>query len=671
MDLDEMRDFLINHNEEDYYKTKVEFNFAGKRYKTEINFAYFNGRLDQILQRNNVVYDSSWMMLKSFSKSGYNKYMDSIVWKLYQQGYDDDPQKVILEVLTLTNEMINHFNNGNKVSQDMNLLTILLQATEDKKLEKQLFDNDMNEHGTPEQIMKHRKENISFFKKHHVEGVTELLTSGYGIKDDQMINILCGLDLIPRIHDMNEIFPRPVATSWLKGLQNKDQFFMTANINVFALYMSKSVIQRSGVINKTAAMIAQDTMIVEHDCGSKHPVEYYVGDENDLATLRFKYMVNDDGSLEEITLDHKHLIGKTVKVRSMYTCNTPNGNVCEICFGANARWNKSTKEYNKDIGNEFTKVCITPIAQDIISTKHIVAPNLIPLKITYVPAAGPGVEKTLKNLDDNDMFRRDFNNIIWKPGVKVFLQKEDVGNPVYQTKKEKNEMKKRGIKLTEEEKSKKSLEYLDMEFGETDIIRSNCLIVEKTDGTKWKLYPNSAFRITGFNLKEFNQIPAETLIELDPVLNKVSYVIKNNAKSSRFFEIENLYKLSTPSNSKQRKIVESTDWEKDNVENLCIDYKDFINKVTQTLPEKPKQMLEVIFRNKIRDNGNMHRKPDWSSDNVDPVVLTYNNTITARPSLSLKIAAGRINQRLNDPFYHDPKNLMVTSYDRIYDAGTE
>lgn len=611
------------------------------------------------------------MMLKSFSKKNYNNFMNSIVYKLYEQHYDDDPQKVILEILTLTNEMVNYFNSGNKVSQDLNLLSIMLQATEDKELEQRLFYNKMDDNWTPERMMEHRKDNIKFFTNHHVNGVTELLKSGYGMKEDQMVNIFGGLNLIPRIHDMREMFPKPVNTDWLWGIQNREQFFMVSNLNAFALYMSKFVIRRSGVINKTAAMIAQDTMIVEEDCGSKHPVEYVINDEKDLKTLLFKYMVKEDGTLEEITLNHTHLIGTTVKVRSVFTCNTQNGKICEKCFGANARWNKSTKEYNKDIGNEVTKMIITPIAQDVIGTKHLVAPNLIPLVMVYTTEKGPGREKILKNLDDNEFFKREFNRFVWKPGTKVFLKRSDIGNPIYQTKREKEELKRKKITLTEEEKAQKSLEYMDIEFGDTDILRSNCLIVEKKDGTRFIFYPNSMFRISGMNTKEINSLPQDTILELDLNVNIVSYVIKNDAKSSKFFEIENLYRFSTPTTAKQSKLLENEDWEKDNKETLVKDYKAFINKIIEYLPDKPKQMLEVIFRNKIRSEKDVHRIPDWISENPDPVVLTIHNTISARPSLSLKIAAGRINQRLNDPFYHNPKNLMVTSYDRIYDNNEE
>ena len=308
-------DFLKEHTEEDYYKTKVEFTFAGKRWKTFINFAYFNGELDEILNKYNIPHDRSWMMDRAFTKKNYENFMDGLVKKLYDINYNDNPQRIILDVLTLTNEMTNYFSDGNKISMNFNLLSVMKEARKSPDLYKLLFENKIDRKWTPEKIMEHRKSNIDMLKnKVYTPGVSELMQSGYGIKDDQTVNIYAGIDLIPRIHNMHEMFPRPVDTDWLWGIQDKDQFFMTANINAYALYMSKSIIQRAGVINKIAAMIAQDTTIAEHDCGTKTFVEYDIPDENTLKTLRFKYMVKDDGSLEEITLDHKHLIGTTVKV---------------------------------------------------------------------------------------------------------------------------------------------------------------------------------------------------------------------------------------------------------------------------------------------------------------------------------------------------------------------
>ena len=558
--------------------------------------------------------------------------------------------------------MINYFNSGAKISQNFSLTRIMSDAIKNEKLYKLLFENRINPKWTPEKIIEHRKQNKEDIKNNiYLSGVTELLTSGYGVKEEQMVNIYTGIDLIPRIHNMKEIFPRPVDTDWLWGIQNKDQFFMTANINVFALYMSKTVIQRSGVINKMAAMIAQDTTITEHDCGTKTFVEYYIGDEKTLKTLRFKYMVKEDGSLEEITLDHKHLIGQTVKVRSAYTCCAKHDQICEVCFGANARWNKSTNEYRVDLGAASTKEEITNIAQDVISTKHQVAPNLIPLEMWMT--TGDKKKKKLKDVDNNELFKREFNRFIFKEDVEVYIFKEDCTNEVYLQGKE----KKRKKELTPEEKMSRSLTYMDNEFGEYDIIRTNKIRL-RYDGQDHILTANSEFRISGFDTRTFLSLPDQKPIKIDLIQQAVTHVIRNEAKALKFYDVEDLYRLATPNNTQLSKMKDNEDgWDDDNDENLVRDYKDFINKVNECFPYVPKVRTEIVFRNKIRDANNPHKRPDWKSGNPEAIVLSRDKTIAARPSLSLKIAAGRINQRLNDPFYHDVNNLMNTSYDRIYD----
>lgn len=667
----QMEEFLINNNEDAYYETNVEFPFGGSIYETTINFAYFNWCLDEILNKRNIPHDESWMMLKSFTKSNYNKFMDMIVKKLYnlKVGFPrimngdnhknevQDPQDIIMDILTLTNKMINFFNSKKKISLDKSLLSVMDEASKNKKLEDMLMNRKIDTTWTPEKIIQHRKENIKFFKENNIPGVTELLLSEYGIKDDQMVNIYGGIDLVPRIHNMHEMFPVPIDNSWLNGIKGKEQFFIFGNINVYALFMSKTVIQRAGVINKDSAMIAQDTSISDVvDCGSKTPVEYFVPDEKALETLEFRYMVKDDGTLEEITRESKHLIGKYVKIRSAYTCCCEDGNICQTCFGSNVRWNLPTEEYNRDLGVELTKLDIANIAQNVLSTKHNTAPKLIEYHINYLKE-GDKKEKAL-NRDDNEFFKREFNKFIWKDDVKVYLDKSACENPLFETRKEKAERKRTGRKYTEEEIKKKPIHYIDGEFGDNDIVRASSLIVEK-DGIKYTLLPNSFFKISGLPSTTFKIHEEPRIIEVTN--NEITHVIRNDAKALKFFDIEDLYAITTETN---RKISEE-EFERNT--RLVSDYKEFIGRVDETFPRQKKIVMEIVFRNKIRDKNDEHKIPDWKSDNPEAIVLTSGMTISAIPSLSLKIASGAIRQRLNDPFYHDPKNLRNTSYDRMYD----
>ena len=227
--------------------------------------------------------------------------------------------------------------------------------------------------------------------------------------------------------------------------------------------------------------------------------------------------------------------------------------------------------------------------------------------------------------------------------------------------------KKKKKELTPEEKMSRSLTYMDNEFGEYDIIRVNKLRIKTFDG-EFILKANSEFRISGFDTRTFLSLPDNEPIKIDLINQAVTHIIRNEAKALKFYDVEDLYRLATPNNTQLSKMKDNEDgWDDDNDEHLVRDYIDFIQKVNECFPYVPKVRTEIVFRNKIRDANNPHKRPDWKSGNPEAIVLSRDKTIAARPSLSLKIAAGRINQRLNDPFYHDVKNLMNTSYDRIYD----
>ena len=665
--LNEMERFLIEHTEEDYYNHKVNFTFGDSVYRTSVNFAYFNTNLDMILKKYGVKFDESWMMTKAFTAKNYKKFMDSVVEKLFDLYVDiSTAQSIILEIVTLTNKMINFFSAGKRITLDFNLVNISLEVLKNKKLKDVMTDSEITDEMTPEEIMSVRKRKISELQDIYTPGVTELLKSGHGVKPDQLVNIFGGIHLIPRIHNMNEMFPRRVPIKWLDGINNKEQFFMVGNINAYALYMSKTVIQRSGEINKMATMIAQDCLITEKDCGSINPVEYLVTKDN-LKTFRRKYFINDNNELEEFTLNHTHLIGKRVKFRSVFTCATKNG-CCETCVGTMARWNKSTKEYRKDLGVEFSKMDITAIFQGLMSTKHNTAPLLVNLELNYYNIKTPKKDKQL-DAKDNKFFTRAFNQFVFKPYVKVFLDKADCTNELFESRKQKKERIEKGIKLTEEDFKNKPLEYVDNEFGEKDIIRSTAIIVE-LDGEQYKIHGNSHFRISGLSADVFSLYEGEPIVELIPGINNITHVMLNNFVAKRFYDLEKLYKTSTPDDMRKYSLddEESDEDFKEYIDrkNYVFSYQEFIEKVVQALPTTDKVELEVVFRNKIRDAYDKHKRPDWTKPNPEAVVLTGDSTVTVRPSLSLKIAAGHIKKRVNNAFYHDIRNLESTSYDRIY-----
>ena len=667
----DMEQILIENTEEKYYDIKKNFTFNNKIYKTSVNFAYLNTNIDLILNRYNIVFDESWMMLKAFTESNYRNYMNMIVGKLYGQHVSVEvAQDVIFDIVTLINKLCNLFNSGRRIDLDLSIVSIAKASIKNKQI-RELMGNKhrITPDDTPERIneVRNYKKNM-YVNNVYIPGIYELLNSGYAIKEDQMVNIFGGIDMIPRIHNIDEMFPRSISKHWLDGISNKDEFFMLANVNAYALYMTKTIIERSGSVNKISSMIAQDCTITEKDCGTKHYQTYHVANSNDLKTLRFKYMLNDNNQLEEITLNHTHLIGKDVQVRSIFKCASTHDGVCETCFGASARWNRSTKQYRKDLGVEFTKMIISPPSQDILSTKHNTSPKLEPFEISYKLIGDidkEDIDFTQIDPTDNEFFTRKFNNIIWKPNVKVYLDKGDCKNKLFESRRQ-SKLKKKDIDIITTNDTKtlvsKPIEYIDNEFGEIDIIRASALIVKK-DNVEYKLFPNSHFRIHGFPRDKFSLLGEPRILKLTKE-NRVTHVIRNYAKTKKFFEIENLYKLSTPSHLNKFKLDNEDGMIRQN--NIIENDEAFIEKVVECFPNEEKVALEIVFRNKIRDANNKNLLPNWKLDNPEAIVLSDRVTVNARPSLSLKISAGYIKQRVNNPLYHDISRLQNTSYDRIY-----
>ena len=107
------------------------------------------------------------------------------------------------------------------------------------------------------------------------------------------------------------------------------------------------------------------------DCGTRHLVSYDIKSKKHLQKLNGKYYKlnkeDDDLLLVSSTRD-KHLIGKTIYVRSAATCALGD-HVCPKCVGATASTNYDIADgLSAFESEEITKV----VNQSILSTKFCV-----------------------------------------------------------------------------------------------------------------------------------------------------------------------------------------------------------------------------------------------------------------------------------------------------------
>lgn len=175
----------------------------------------------------------------------------------------------------------------------------------------------------------------------------------------------------------NQIFKTPIANSFCIGLNNMYELAVESRSAAKALFVSTKAIQNSEYFARELQLATMSIeKLVEGDCGSKEYLSWYVRPASDthkpdLPALIGKYYLNEEtGEEEEITSKHTHLVGKTIKLRSVLHCRLEDRtHVCSKCFG--------TLGYGLFNHTNLGHVCATSltqkITQSILSTKHLVS----------------------------------------------------------------------------------------------------------------------------------------------------------------------------------------------------------------------------------------------------------------------------------------------------------
>jgi len=116
--------------------------------------------------------------------------------------------------------------------------------------------------------------------------------------------------------------------------------------------------------------------LVDGDCGNTDYMSWLVREDNgtgksDLNELVGKYYLNEETGQEEIiTNKHTHLIGKTIKLRTVLNCKLlDKKQICTKCFG---RLSYSSPEPS-NIGEYAVTTLTRAITQSLLSNKHLVS----------------------------------------------------------------------------------------------------------------------------------------------------------------------------------------------------------------------------------------------------------------------------------------------------------
>lgn len=169
----------------------------------------------------------------------------------------------------------------------------------------------------------------------------------------------------------SNIFPYPTQTGFALGLYRLYDSLIESRTAAKSLTFTEKPLQDTEYFNRRLQLLAATISdIYDGDCGTTSYLSWHVaaGDERALAG---KYYVKDDGSLGTIYDNdecRRELVGKTIKLRSILHCNTPDATkVCATCYG---ELNHSIP-HNTNIGHVGATSLCKQASQNVLSTKHL------------------------------------------------------------------------------------------------------------------------------------------------------------------------------------------------------------------------------------------------------------------------------------------------------------
>jgi hypothetical protein len=176
-----------------------------------------------------------------------------------------------------------------------------------------------------------------------------------------------------KVFDISTLhFKDSIMESFTEGIVDLQSSMMESRSASISLFNTQDDLQNSEYMNRRHQLL---TMVLQNlhigDCGSTNHLKIYVTDKKYLDLVAGKYHIKDDGSVEVIRPQYTHLIGKTLKVRSVTAgCrHTDHYGVCSTCVGESSL----TLPKGGGLGHSMVVITNEKISQLILSTKHYLA----------------------------------------------------------------------------------------------------------------------------------------------------------------------------------------------------------------------------------------------------------------------------------------------------------
>lgn len=169
--------------------------------------------------------------------------------------------------------------------------------------------------------------------------------------------------------DINaDLFPDPIMKGYIQGIDDLYGAMIESRSGTKSLLYNKELLRGTEYFNRKTQLVAQYVQRLHPgDCGTPHLIDFPVT-ESIFKSLVGKYYLTEAGHLDHIRGNEKHLIGTTVKMRSVLGCTHPDSaGVCATCYG---RLSFSIPK-GTNIGQVSAVSMGDKITSSVLSTKHL------------------------------------------------------------------------------------------------------------------------------------------------------------------------------------------------------------------------------------------------------------------------------------------------------------
>lgn len=133
----------------------------------------------------------------------------------------------------------------------------------------------------------------------------------------------------------NHRFPHPIRSGYVEGMKSFGEYATESRTATASEFMTATPMQQSEYLNR---LLQMSTSVVKRvhpeDCGSKDSTVIVTDTSSKIRDMDGMHYFDNDGVEHVIKPDDKHLVGRALKLRTIFTCKHPDRyGVCASCYG--------------------------------------------------------------------------------------------------------------------------------------------------------------------------------------------------------------------------------------------------------------------------------------------------------------------------------------------------